>query len=71
MFELTEIPEESSFTPLPTPYVSLELFIFGAKYLPQIILYRWHFVRLIELQWCEYGDFMADLQESPVTDKTG
>lgn len=40
MFELIEIPEESSFTPLPTPYVSLELFIFGAKYLPQIILYR-------------------------------
>lgn len=39
MFELIEIPEESSFTPLPTPYVSLELFIFGAKYLPQIILY--------------------------------
>lgn len=71
MFELIEIPEESSFTPLPTPYVSLELFIFGAKYLPQIILYRWHFVRLIELKWCEYGDFMADLQESPVTDKTG
>lgn len=71
MFELIEIPEESSPTSLPTPYVSMELFIFGAKYLPQIILYRWHFVRLIELKCCEYVDFMADLQESPFTDKNG
>lgn len=70
IFELIKIPRESPPLTL-TPHISLEIFILSAKYLPQIILYCWYFVRLIDPEWCEYVDFMADLQKRLFTDKNG
>lgn len=69
IFELINIPGESP-SP-PAPHVSLEIFILSAKCLPQIIPYCWYFVRLIDPEWCEYVDFMADLQKRLFTNKNG
>ena len=58
--------------PAPTtPHISLEIFLFSAKYLSQFILDCWYFVRLIVPKWHEFVDFMADLQKGLFTDKNG